>query len=218
MVFGDYNTTRVVEQYADRYSSWTWCPSDIRAALALRAESIRAHFPDMPEPCLWIVLLDAKHPLSNHLTSGLQTYHIDLLFLADGCALARKLHPWVDEIVWFCNAKQPWTLESTRAAKIFWGPPIRPSIRDLLRRLATLKFGQCVTLNFRQFSESAHQLSLWHPWPRFWTPENHHLFPSTVQARVRLLLLAQLDPGSLIGRLDKACLLEILCYNAGCDK
>jgi hypothetical protein len=54
-------------------------------------------------------------------------------------------------------------------------------------------------------------------WPKHWTKENHLDWPRTIQQRVKLLLLAQLDQQSLFGKLDKHCLLNILLQDAALD-
>ena len=120
----------------------------------------------------------------------------------------------------FQNTRMSW-IEQVLKFPAADGSPSKYPDRDpiLGKPKGIVPFGSCVKISVHKHTVSTWSYggSIWRPWQKPWTPEQHSLYPESVKQRVRFLLLAQLDYGSLLGRLDKACLLQILRCGAGLD-
>jgi len=220
ILVGDYASTRVVEQIASEYSTCIWSPSDIDTLLRKRRKDL-AQKPLHPKPDLWLLIFKiddeifhvSPDTIRKLLMNG-KHWCVDLLFL-DGHA-QRHWNPTEraekDEILFFPSTRPRYHRHLLRQY-------ISPAtdLDELARQLNTIPFGHCFVYNSRLVYDSHAALTLWKPWPGLWTPETHSSFPKSVRERVRLLLLAQRDAGSLLSRLDKACLMEILRYGAALD-
>jgi len=212
LVLGNYATTAIVEHIAAQYALCIDNPKDVEQMLAQRKQSLFVSHP--PPRCLVIFNIKDGPSLSHQAKFEIfykaSEYCIDVLFLDEDGDIRTLTESFpFDHIYWFKKQGAPWSYEQV------WQ-------LHCMRRILTddLHIARCfvgLLENQAVYLDGNGSTRLLTICPRFWTPETHYLFPATVQARVRLLLLAQLDPGSLIGRLDKATLLEILRHNAGMD-
>jgi len=214
ILVGDYASTRVVEQIASEYSTCIWNPEDIDALLLERKKDFVGNFRPRPEPWLLIFKIDgdtAAGPPNTIRTLLMNGRHwcVDLLFL-DAHA-QRRWNPMeraqLDAILFFPSTRPRYHRDLLRQ----YISPTATDLDELARQLDAILFGRCFVF------DSHAALTLWRPWHKLWTPESHSTFPSSVRERVRLLLLAQRDAGSLLSRLDKACLMEILLCGAALD-
>jgi len=215
ILVGDYASTRVVEQIASEYSKCIWNSKDINALLRKRRK-VLAQKPLHPKPEPWLLIFKMDDEIFNVspdiirklLMTG-RHWCIDLLFL-DAHA-QRHWNPMeraqVHGILFFPSTRPRYHRDLLRQ----YISPTDTDLHELARQLNTIPFGHCFVF------DSYAALTLWKPWQNLWTPETHSIFPRSVRERVRLLLLAQRDAGSLLSRLDKACLMEILLCGAALD-
>jgi len=220
VLIGKYASTRVVEQIASEYSTCIWNPEDIDALLLERKKDFIGKFKPNPKPWLIIFKIDGDNAPENNVerlpvrwwkiqVNG-RHWGMDLLFLDANARWRWNLRERVqfDELMFFRSICPQY--QSVMLRQYTKDLSMRAE-EEFMCRLKTIPFGQCITLN------GGGVMPLWKPWQKHWTPESHSTFPPSVRERVRLLLLAQRDAGSLLSRLDKACLMEILRYGAALD-
>jgi len=213
LIVGEYRTTRIIEQIASLYSVVQHNPDNIWDRINERNRSFTHALPG--QHWLWIFDCQSmveKEPDSRVLLANGASWLIDILLLDPAWEFSLSLYGgtrWIDQVLRFPLSDGSLLFPTTHK-------------RDPFPRgnLGTVPFGSCVRHKFERQGDIAlgYTSSVLRPWQKPWTPEQHSLYPVSVRQRARLLLLAQLDAGSLLGRLDKACLMEILRYGAALEE
>jgi len=215
LLVGEYRTTRVVEQIASLYSVVLYNPDNLWNRIDERNRSFTHTLSEQQPIVHWLWVFDFSNLAEEHcrvLLANGAWWLIDILLLDPSWTFSFSLYGstrWINQVLRFPLSDGSMLFPTTLKRDPF------PT-----ENLGTVPFGSCVKISLNKHQTGTtlgYNSSVWRPWQKPWTPEQHSLYPDSIKQRVRLLLLAQLDSGSLLGRLDKACLLQILRCGAALD-
>ena len=214
LLVGEYRTTRIVEQIASLYSVVLHNPDNLWNRIDERNRSFTHTLSEQQPMVHWLWVFDFSNLAEEHcrvLLANGTWWLIDILLLDPTWTFSFSLYGstrWINHVLRFPLSDGSMLFPTTLKRDPF------PT-----ENLGTVPFGSCVRHRFKHQNGTTlgYNSSVWRPWQKAWAPEQHLLYPVSVRQRVRFLLLAQLDAGSLLGRLDKACLLEILRSGAALD-
>lgn len=217
IVAGPYRETRIVEQFLDQFQNYMW--------IDLKSLNERDSWKDIVQPLKDSVSGGPGLVLIRGATRVESTYRTKVRFFQT--ALNHSRHSNLSILI----------LDKNGSSKNMFPPAVRFQIshvfveskisRYFMQTFSRRDLSKCSSIFDGQSGswwliEMVEEMNItpFQPWSRQveWSPANHLNFPATVHDRVLLLLMAQYDQISLISKLDKNCMMEVLRCGAGMEE
>lgn len=232
IIVGPYKNTRIVEQFTNAFASYMWIDTaTIRGNESWEYTVQPLISISTSSGTLSLLLIEINHQgRADYLKSQIfhralysARYHGISILLLDKYGMMK-----IDESIPMNNLI-PHVFLATVPCSLNFIKRFYAHFKDLSRIMDIVgnptKQGKWWKIDYQQplwNADYTQQVDItpFEPWLRQieWNTTNHTTFSDTVHERVLLLLMAQYDQDSLLSKLDRNCLMELLYSGAGMDE